>query len=225
MRTTKSGILPLTLLVILLIAPSARAAPKDCGSVAADVIQPTDQSLLKPIQNACLHGDRYKLEYRRRKIALSSLAHTWILEKIPKDYDPALVGADEMIGFLPPSFQIYAARNILLYISSIRSSGGNGGGQCGSGSEIFLNVLDLSRTRPRVIARHLIESCKKSMSIRKTSEDGTSKSLGDIATRSGKVVITYGFHGDYEDDPIATLSDDFKRLKFVGIRTPERIPN
>ena len=164
------------------------------------------------------------MRYLSGKISISSLGHMWILEKIPKRFDPELVGTDTLIGFLPPQLQIYEKRNTILYISSIRTSGGNGGGQCGSGSEIFLNVLDLSRTRPRMIARHLIESCEKSMSIRNSSQSGKSQSLGDIATSNGKLVITYGFHRDYEVAPIAALSEDFKQLQFIGIKLPERIP-
>lgn len=226
MLMSKSKFFSFTFFVIILVTPFARAAtaPTDCGSVVANITQSADQSPIKPIQTACVLGARYKMKYLSGKISLSSLGHTWILEKIPKRFDPELVGTDTLIGFLPPSLQIYEKRNIVLYISSIRTSGGNGGGQCGSGSEIFLNVLDLSRTRPQMIARHLIESCEKSISIRNSSQAGKSQSLGDITTSNGKLVITYGFHRDYDDAPIATLSDDFKQLQFVGIKLPERIP-
>jgi hypothetical protein len=106
-----------------------------------------------------------KYMQRSTKIVLAVDKKEWVLQKISKGRYPDLVGADSVIGFLPDEFQLYKKSNILIYTSSIRTNSGSGGGQCGSGAEIFLNFLDMTGLRPHMVSSILIGSCDLSIEL------------------------------------------------------------
>lgn len=87
-----------------------------------------------------------KLTYERasgRIVLQAPTARKTVLETIPHAYDPARVGAEDLIRWLPMELQPYLAHGKLLYFSARRSSPGDGHGYCGAGAEISVIVVNL----------------------------------------------------------------------------------
>jgi hypothetical protein len=151
-----------------------------------------------------------------RKTALKWRAGSAVLHRIPRGFEPSLVGADKSIGFLPDHLQPHKDQKIVFYVSAMRSTGGNGGGQCGAGSEIFLNVLDLSPATPKPLASHLIGSCS---GIEIDESDVYAGKLGDMSLVDGKLVMKFINYPGQATLAMATLSADFKKLQFIATKT------
>jgi hypothetical protein len=164
--------------------------------------------------SACYKEQAYRLQYDRKaqKIVLWSEKKRTVLHRIPGGYDPTLVGADEIIGFLPEALQPYVKENILLYISSIRTTNGDGGGQCGSGSEIYLNFLDVGSRSPKLRSSILIASCENTIELQ--DQNIPRGKFGEITVRDKKLVLHFLNYKNLEGYPTATVSSDFKRLEF-----------
>jgi hypothetical protein len=138
-----------------------------------------------------------------------------VLHRIPRGFQPSLVGADALIGFLPPALQVDIDRNIVFYISTIRTKGGGGGGQCGAGAEIYFNALDLHISPARLIGHHLIGSCS---GIELSDADPYTANIGDMSVVDGHLVFKFMFHRDYEGDVIGRLSSDYRHLELSGTK-------
>nr|WP_314543663.1 hypothetical protein [uncultured Massilia sp.] len=135
-----------------------------------------------------------------------------VLEKIPKRFDPELVGADEVIGLLPFSLQPYRNKSILVYISAIRISGGDGRGQCGAGLEIYMNFIDVSKAKPKQISRILIGSCNESIELEEINL--SDKNLGEISVVNGKLSLRFLLYKEAEGKLVGVPSADYRRLIF-----------
>lgn len=170
--------------------------------------------LKKLVPEIRYQGKVYRIRYveRRTRIDLDVEGEKIILHQIPKRFDPSLVGAERFIGFLPEELQPYKGSGNLLYVSSIRTSGGNGGGQCGSGAEIFLNVLNVKVKPPRTQASVLIGSCEKPIEL--LDQDMSNEVLGAVTVAEGHLVLQFMNYGELPGYPIATLSNDLKNLRF-----------
>jgi hypothetical protein len=170
-------------------------------------------SRMLPFQ-ACIEGRTYqiKLVQGGSQIVVVSRKKATILSKIPKGFDPTLVDADDLIGFLPDEFQPYKGKNTLVYLSSIRTTGGDGRGQCGSGVEIYLNFLDVAAGNPKLKSSILIGSCAKSIEL--LHQDLSHSKLGEIAVVEQKLSLKFLSYLDLEGYPVATISADFKKLEF-----------
>jgi hypothetical protein len=156
----------------------------------------------------------YELKYdqKLRRIILFFDDKGLPLQQFSKGRDPALVGADKVIGFLPEKFQVYKKSNILLYISSIRTNSGTGGGQCGAGSEIYLNFLSVGKPEPQVSSRILIGSCDYSIELDNQSiPDGE---IGDISAEGNKLLLHFLNYKKMDGSPVATVAPDRKNLVF-----------
>jgi hypothetical protein len=156
----------------------------------------------------------YQLKYDRksRKVMLFFDRKGVSLQQFSKGRDPALVGADKVIGFLPDKLQVYKESNALLYISSIRTNSGDGAGQCGAGSEIYLNFLSIERKVPKVSSRILIGSCDYSIELDNQSiPDGE---IGEISVERGKLLLHFLNYKDLRGSPIATITLNRKELTF-----------
>jgi hypothetical protein len=151
-------------------------------------------------------------EQRKTRIVLSFDNKQTVLRRIPQGFDPSLVGSDSLIGFLSDSLQPYKSRNLLLYVSAIRTNGGGGGGQCGSGSEIYLNVLDTSRTVPRTKSRILIGSCDESIGL--VGQNIGDGQLGEVSVVENKLSLHFMYYRNLEGYPVGTVAPDFKSLLF-----------
>jgi hypothetical protein len=135
-----------------------------------------------------------------------------VLRRIPQGFDPSLVGSDSLIGFLSDSLQPYKSRNLLLYVSAIRTNGGGGGGQCGSGSEIYLNVLDTSRDVPRIRSSILIGSCDESIQL--LDQNIGRGTLGEVAVVENRLSLHFLNYKNLDGYAVGTVAPDFKGLLF-----------
>lgn len=162
-------------------------------------------------QQICVGQREYRIEYKRNNINLFLNGERRVLERIPKRRDPTKIGATGLISFLPYDLQPYRARGILLYTSVSRSSGGSGGGQCGSGAEIYLNVLDISK-KPRILSKLLVGSCLESIEL--IDQDILRNKLGKISVVSGQLSFTFLNYRQLEGSPTALLSNDWRSLIF-----------
>jgi hypothetical protein len=159
-------------------------------------------------------GKSYQIRYNRARtrIELHFGQKEVTLNRIPKNYDPSMVGSDKVIGFLPDAIQPYKPAGFLVYVSSKRTSGGSGGGQCGSGSEIYLNFLDTKTAIPKVRSKILIGSCDESIELNDQNiVDGI---LGEIDVAEGRLRLHFLNYKQMEGSPTATVSSDFSALLF-----------
>lgn len=153
------------------------------------------------------------LEANRGVLYVEAAGRRHVVERMGRQYHPALVGTDDRVRFLPLSLQAYAGQGKWLFVSSRRSSGGNGGGQCGSGSEDFLNVLDVNRKVPLVVGRVAIGSCLDGIELQDIAEYGDFRSF---QVENGLLHIGFLFYrGRNEDHPAAFLGPDFGPLRFI----------
>jgi hypothetical protein len=159
-------------------------------------------------------GKYYSVRYDRvtRRVELAFDGQKIVLHRIAKGYDPSIVGSDVFIGFLPDSLQPYKSHGSLIYVSSRRTNGGSGRGQCGAGSEIYLNFLDTSAAIPKPRSRILIGSCEQSIELE--DQDISTASLGDIYVDEGKLFLHFLNYENMKGSPTASVSSDLTKLVF-----------
>ncbi len=198
----------------------AHAAGKAKTAVNCTVASTPERAatIVKPVSSICAANREYTITLNNQgnRISLTSNGRTEVIQRIPKGFEPTLVAGDKLLGFLPDHLQHYKAKKIVLYVSTIRTTGGGGGGQCGAGTEIYLKVLDLKPARPSIIAKHLIGSCS---GIELENFDQSNLELGSISIVDGQIVMKFGYYRGYQGEPTATVSRDFKHLKFDSAPT------
>lgn len=155
-------------------------------------------------------GKTYRIFYSRnsREITLRFGRSKAVLQKIPKNYDPSLVGAEAFIGFLPDSLQAYKEEKILAYISTIRTNGGSVGGQCEAGAEIYLNFVGIKGELPKKISRILIGSCTESTEL--FDQDVSSGVLQGISVDDKHICLHFLSFKNFDGSPTAVVGPDFK---------------
>lgn len=131
---------------------------------------------------------------------------------VSKKFDPSLAGSESIIGFLPEELQVYRNSGILMYITAIRTNGGDRRGQCGSGSEIFLNFLNFARKYPRTHSSVLIGSCEEGVEI--DEQNIPAGEFGEIFIQEGKLHLRFLNYKNAEGDLVATISSDLRKLGF-----------
>lgn len=85
------------------------------------------------------------------------------IEKTRQPYNPAPVDMAWATGFLPIEYQAFLKNNRVIYIFTKRSTSNGFNGQCGSGSETYLGIINLSQPTPKKEWSHIISSCIKSI--------------------------------------------------------------
>jgi hypothetical protein len=195
---------------VVIASAEASQYVKECRTAP----QTDDEAVRKTL---CLDGKIHEVYYNRKaeRIEVKSVDGK-ISFRVPSAYDPTLVGSDNLIGFLPDKLQIYKKNKVLVYISSIRSSGGAGTGQCGSGSEIYLHFLDISQKAPKLKTSILIGSCRESIELE--DQDVSKGKVGDITVVDNNLTLHFLNYKDIDGEPVAVVSHDYK-LQFRG--TPE----
>ncbi|UIJ46284.1 hypothetical protein LZK98_04885 [Sphingomonas cannabina] len=192
-----------------------------CASVAASSDLAADSTTPRELRNGNMvseirvrnHGD-FTLVYDRRDrtIELRHEDHATSILRIPTGYDPALVGAEGDIRFLPARLQPYIAQGKLLLTLTLRTTGGDGNGQCGAGVEEYLKVVDVSSTRPQVIASHLIGSCAEAIEL--DHDGGREDMLLPFRVTRSELQIRLLSYRNRDGGPfVAHLSPDFRRLQ------------
>jgi hypothetical protein len=152
----------------------------------------------------------------RSEIYLKLAKKRTILEKIGAALDPRLIGSVDRIRFLPTALQAYRSQGVVLFVSSRRSVAGNGGGQCGSGSEDYLNALDVNGGPPRVLTRVLIGSCLDNVELSDASNFEAFKSFW---VDDGVLAMQFLSYDDRcEEKLTAKLDIAARRLRFFPSR-------
>lgn len=162
----------------------------------------------------CIADRIYRINYDQssRKILLERGGVKTVLQRIPAGHDPSLVGTDVFIGFLADALQVYKEDNVLMYISTMRTNGGGGAGQCGAGSEIYLNFLDVKSAVPKERSRILIGSCAESIELE--DQDISSRVLGNITSINKSISFRFLNYKNFDGSPSATVAPDFSQLLF-----------
>jgi hypothetical protein len=207
-------IAPILICLTFLAGQPCRAANLSNAQAEQSCQNPLLSSAKSLLEFVSLKNNRYKLTYdhKSRKLMLFFDRKGISLQQFSKGRDPALVGADKVMGFLPDKLQVYKRSNVLLYVSSIRTNAGEGGGQCGAGSEIYLNFLSVKKQAPKVSSRILIGSCDYSIELDNQSiPDGE---VGEISVQEGKLFLHFLNYKDLSASPVATISPNQKELMF-----------
>ncbi|WP_426344513.1 hypothetical protein ACN9MU_10015 [Pseudoduganella sp. R-32] len=196
----------ITVLACFAAFPAQATGLKDFGCAAGAKQQQPGASL-------CLPGRTLTLDYQPKartvSIAVNGRPHT--VERIDMNYGPELIGMEKSIRFLPMALQPYLSRNVVLFNSVIRSSGGEGMGQCGSGAEVFINALSMSDAKVKMLGKVQIESCWRSI-FPDHLENASAFSAYSI--RDGRLAVKFSSYPDVEGTPTGILSDDFRQLEF-----------
>jgi hypothetical protein len=148
----------------------------------------------------------------RSRLYLKSKSKTHLVERVGRKFDPRLVGSMDRIRFIPLRLQVYRSQGKLLFISSRRSVGGGGGGQCGSGSEDYLSVVDLNSSSPRIINRFLVGSCLDGVEL---LYSGSYSEFNSFWVENGALGMQFLIYDGRGDDKLAAyLDSDFRKLRF-----------
>ncbi|WP_374584855.1 hypothetical protein [Pseudoduganella sp.] len=163
----------------------------------------------------CFAGKTFKLHYdtAKRAVFLSAKGQNLRIETIKKGYEPELVDMVEYIRFLPLELQPYESRGVLLLNTATRSTGGNGGGQCGAGYELYLIAVNVAKWPYKVIGRFNIGSCLDSTFLF-DMENGPDD-YSSFSIQEGKLIIKFLAYQGKRGAPSAILSDDFRSLELV----------
>lgn len=197
----------------LVFAKTLNQSPP-CKSEIAEA-KPAETGKNTQLSKFCMpSGEAVELEYASsgRVIKFKFKNKSSIVDRIPAGYQPELVGASGLIRLLPADLQPYLGQNKVLYISANRSTNGKGSGQCGSGVETYVNVVDVNMNPARRIAAILIGSCKKSIEI--AGSEISQQNLSGFSVKDNKLSIKFLNYLDKEGSPTGTLSTDLKELVF-----------
>jgi hypothetical protein len=157
------------------------------------------------MSSACdAYGNQINLNYSRksRRIWLTSNRfkqnqHT--IKRLENGANPELVGADDDIRILFNRTIKLEEREFLILTIAERTSRGNGGGECGSGAEIYLNIFELNQHQIQERNSILIASCSNGIDLEYPNNDPKSKPL--ISLNNGTLQIKWSSHpkSKYDD--------------------------
>lgn len=216
MRNTSNLMARGVLVVCFALAMSAHASKCD---PASDISVPK-MSGSEQVSSICLVGAdgaprevRLTFDLKLAHLFLEVKGKKRLLEATGRERNPALVGASRHIRFLPNRLQTYRSQGYVLFVSSRRSVSGDGSGQCGSGVEDYLNVLDFNAEPARVRAKFLIGSCIDDVELVDASNFEDFRSFWVEEGMLGMEFLSYD--GRCEDRLAAVLEGDFRKLRFV----------
>jgi len=172
----------------------------------------------RPGISLCLPGKTLTLDYQAeaRRLIIDINGHPHTVERIDRNFGPELIGMEKYIRFLPLELQPYLSRNVVLFNSVVRSSGGEGMGQCGSGAEVFVNALSISEAKVRVLGKVQVESCSRS--IFPAAMEGEEADFSAYSVQDGRLAIKFGNYPEIEGSPTALLSRDYRQFEFSQAR-------
>ncbi|MEA9578716.1 hypothetical protein VC218_07240 [Xanthomonas nasturtii] len=187
---------------------AAHAVTRDMSPKCDEAQALTEGTALCTAQHGLL-----KLTYERasgRIVVQAPTARKNVLETIPHPYDPARVGAENLIRWLPMKLQPYLAHGKLLYFSARRSSPGDGHGYCGAGAEISVTVVNL-RPVPKVEGHVPVSSCLDNIELAASS----GSDLSPYTVRNGKLTIAFSAYPG-RGHVVAQINDDLTGLDFLA---------
>lgn len=174
---------------------------------------PPGASTLRPGASLCLPGKVLQIGYlpKARTVSISINGRTQAVERIDMNYGPELIGMEKYIRFLPLPLQPYLSRDVVLFNSVVRSSGGDGMGQCGSGGEVFVNALSISGAKVKVLGKVQVESCSRSIV---PDRSGNETAFSPYLVLDGRLAVRFSNYPEIEGSPTGILSRDFRQFEF-----------
>lgn len=163
----------------------------------------------------CLPGKSLSLEYHNvsRELSVRVNGQQNKIERVEKGYSPDLIDMQEYVRFLPLELQPYLSGNVVLFNSVVRSTSGNGGGQCGSGYEMYLNALRVEKSGAKVVGKIKIGSCFES--IFPIGIDEGPADYSAYSVKDGRLSIKFFNYKKMDGYPTAVVSQDFRQLEFI----------
>ncbi|KRC02738.1 hypothetical protein [Duganella sp. Root198D2] len=167
----------------------------------------------RPGASLCLPGKTLTIDYRSkaRTVSITINGSSHVVERIDRNFGPELIGMELYIRFLPMELQPYLSRNVVLFNSVVRSSGGEGMGQCGSGGEVFVNAMSISGAKARVLGKVQVESCSLSI-VPANMEQETA--FSEYSVVDGRLAVSFRHYPEIEGRPTGVLSSDFRQFEF-----------
>lgn len=191
-----------------------------CAAISAQAAKmqdfgcPPGANSQRPEISLCLPGKTLTLDYqaKARTISIKINGQSRTVERIDRNFGPELIGMEKYIRFLPLELQPYLSRNVVLFNSVVRSSGGEGMGQCGSGAEVFVNALSISGAKVKVLGKVQVESCARS--IFPAATEGEETDFSAYSVQDGGLAVKFGNYPEIEGSPTGLLSKDFRQFEF-----------
>lgn len=118
------------------------------------------------------------------------------IEKTRQSYNPAPIDMAWATGFLPIEYQAFLKNDRVIYIFTRRSTSNGFNGQCGSGSETYLGIINLSQPTPQKEWSSIISSCTKSI-VTKGSD--TNHLIDAISHSENNLQVHWDFFNKEED--------------------------
>ncbi len=198
-------------------SPMAKSMQKPCAFTSVSASVPSGNTYTSI---ACLHGRSFKLvlNTKARRVFLIHKSLETTLHRIRPGFDPEVVGAGKFNAFLPEDLQPYLDKNILLYTTAVRTNGGNGGGQYGSGVEIFIHALDTRPVIPKTVSKILIGSCERTIELADFKMSLTE--LGDVSVVNNRLSLQFVNYGKRAGNLKALISIDYSRIDFESMKPP-----
>ena len=164
----------------------------------------------------CSHliGDIYlKYDIKKRSILLESkdtrIAHHRLLI-LEKNADSRLVNEERSISFVTRQPVNIKGKEYIGLTLAERSMRGNGGGQCGAGSEIYFIALVISNTKITEQNRFLISSCKEDIYLANDGSKNDTSITVDAEQNVKFKWLTYR-----QNNNSVTGNYDFEKNKFT----------
>jgi len=181
-------ILRISHLIILIPALTliSQAHAQDVPSCDVKQLKKKNSSVMDVICDQALGRLYLKYSPNQRKIWIESESgeiHKTI-RRLEKNANPERIGADKNIRFITRKPVIAGQKHYIGLIVAERSMRGDGGGQCGAGSEEYFLAYRLAGNVVTEIHRSLIYSCIQGMIL--DSGDGNNNDFS--VTFDGKVV-------------------------------------
>lgn len=155
-------------------------------------------------------GQYFLLSYmpKTRKIKLVGAGPRYTFgltaHALEKNANPELVGEEGSIKFITPSLVRLNNRNFIALNYSERSMRGNGGGQCGAGSEVVFSPIEVFGNKAKFLGQYLVHSCIQSLYL-----DGADGNHHSIEMNGNTVVFRWLTYQE-KDGPIAGHYDFLK---------------
>lgn len=206
------------LLIQINLACAAPQIKEDCEPQSGT--HTNHQRLMSSICDAS--GNRINLYYAKRehRIWLKSkrfLPNEFTVLRLERGADPDLVGADENIRILFGKTVILQGREFLILTTAERTSTGHGGGRCGAGSEVHLNIYELRGRDISAKDSRLIESCLEGMEL-KSQNTGLGAGSNPIELEQDRIKILWFDYPKFENPVVGIYSILDSRL---SIRTSQ----
>jgi hypothetical protein len=156
---------------------------------------------------------RLSYSLSKRILTLSVAQASVTVNRVEQGKNPELIGAEGHIRILPLRLQPYLSSGKIVFLFAERTRDNNGGGQCGSGEELYLQIAELTAPSPKVVSKILIGSCSQGIDLM-NSDTPHAGLLSAFSVIDGKLQIEFLSYMSRTEGFIAGLSSNFSTLIF-----------